>query len=124
MKCILLFTLSLLLSLLANTALGHRIPLRVTSRVQQLQPTANEQQLQQQQGNRQQKTFRIDCNTFCRASRFHGILGGCRCGYVLFVKKRREEPTYDQISLEEPVKSNFIPLFPLLRAIHQRKLIL
>lgn len=37
--------------------------------------------------------YKIDCDLFCRASRFHGIIGGCRCGYILFVK--RSNNNYD-----------------------------
>ena len=36
---------------------------------------------------------RFDCSGFCRATGFDGIVGGCRCGYVLFVKRAQKFPT-------------------------------
>lgn len=36
---------------------------------------------------------RFDCSGFCRATGFDGIIGGCRCGYVLFVKRTQKFPT-------------------------------
>ena len=30
---------------------------------------------------------RFDCSSFCRSTGYHGVIGGCRCGYVLFAKR-------------------------------------
>ena len=32
---------------------------------------------------------RFDCSSFCRATGYHGMMGGCHCGYVLFAKRGR-----------------------------------
>lgn len=31
---------------------------------------------------------RFDCTSFCRTTGYEGVIGGCRCGYVLFVKRK------------------------------------
>ena len=94
MKTILLFLLVLMF--IVNVTISLRIPLKVKNRSQQ-----------SHQNRQQQQTIRIDCNTFCRASRFHGILGGCRCGYVLFVKRNEQETPPDEKS------NNLVSLLPL-----------
>ena len=30
---------------------------------------------------------KFDCGRFCKTTGFDGIIGGCRCGYILFTKK-------------------------------------
>ena len=38
---------------------------------------------------------RFDCTSFCRTTGYEGVIGGCRCGYVLFVKKKSGQESAD-----------------------------
>lgn len=54
----------------------------------------------------------FDCTDFCRATGFDGVVGGCRCGYTLFVKKRAGNggngtPVYGPSGLSLPHPPNF-----------------
>lgn len=103
----------LLFYLLIVSSLEPGTSLRIQSAQanNQLQNFQNIRQPQHQNGIR-----RLDCNTFCRETRFHGILGGCRCGYVLFVKRKWQED--ENISPEET--NNLTPEIPILEINRRR----
>ena len=45
---------------------------------------------------------RFDCSSFCRATGYHGVMGGCRCGFILFAKRTSSRPRHFVPPIQEP----------------------